>query len=389
MITPSEIAAKVTSAYEDRFLPLWVRGDDAEFFPLRIPANLSLDANDISSTIQAVDELRESSRQSRGWGYTVHWEEVRLRDFGRNSKPSRVTVDSLQDLLRLAGRRKAFQATRSVVERLRSDLPGVEDWIVKHVRTLDQLHGSIGGLIAVSQFFMENPWPDCYARQILVPVDTKFVERHAPTLRQWLRLLLPGSAINVSESQFANQFGLRDKERHRRLRILDQSLLAELPVSFAELSLPPRALASLPVRDATVVVVENRLNLFTLPSMQRSVGIEGEGKAVTRLRKLEWLHDNRLIYWGDIDVDGFAILSSLRGLFPHLESVLMDQETLDSHLEYQVPGNGRAPSPPSNLKPHEAAAFQICASNNVRLEQERVLQQFATIALSEFVTDAT
>jgi len=89
------------------------------------------------------------------------------------------------------------------------------------------------------------------------------------------------------------------------------------------------------------------------------------------------------------DVDGFAILSSLRGLFPHLESVLMDQETLDSHLEYQVPGNGRAPSPPSNLKPHEAAAFQICASNNVRLEQERVLQQFATIALSEFVTDAT
>ncbi|NQV24734.1 MAG: hypothetical protein HQ518_10225 [Rhodopirellula sp.] len=386
MITPSEIASKASNAYEKKFLPLWIRGDEAEFFPLPIRANLSLDASDISSTIQAVDKLREGSKQSRGWGYTVHWEEVRLRDFGRNSKPARVTIDSLDDLLRLTGTGKSFQTTCSVVKRLRSDLPDLEDWIVSHVRMLGKLHESVDGLIAVSRFFMEHPWPDCYARQIPVPVDTKFVERHESTLRQWLRLLLPGSAIDVSESQFASQFGLRDKQTHRGIRVLDSSLLAELSLPFAELSLPLRALATLPVRDATVIVVENRLNLFTLPSLHRSIGIEGEGKAVTRLRKLKWLHDNRLIYWGDIDVDGFEILSSLRSLFPHAESVLMDEKTLELHPDEQIPGNHRAPSPPSNLKLHEAAVFQRCAGRNIRLEQEKVLQKYSDAALAALMT---
>tara|TARA_R110002072_G_scaffold243821_2_gene403058 strand:+ start:29644 stop:30792 length:1149 start_codon:yes stop_codon:yes gene_type:complete len=382
MITPSEIASKAANAFEKKFLPLWIRSDDAEFFPLQIRASLSLNANDISSTIRSVDKLREGSKQSRSWGYTVHWEEVRLRDFGRNLKPARVTVDTLDDLLRLTGKVKSFQETCSVVARLRADLPDLEDWIVGHVRTLGKLHDSIDGLIAVSRFFMENPWPDCYARQIPVPVDTKFIERHESTLRQWLRLLLPGSAIDVSESQFANQFGLRDKQAHRGIRILDEALLTELHLPFVELSLPLQALAALPVRDTTVIVVENRLNLFTLPLMHRSLGIEGEGKAVTRLRKLEWLHVNRLIYWGDIDVDGFEILSSLRNLFPHVESVLMDEKTLDTHPNAQIPGNKREPPPPSNLKPHEAAAFQLCAQHNIRLEQEKVLQKYTEAALT-------
>jgi len=382
MITPSEITGKAANAYEKKFLPLWICSDESEFFPLQIRANLSLDANDISSTIQAVETLRENSGQSRGWGYTVHWEEVRLRDFGRNLKPARVTIDTLDDLLRLAGAGKSFQETRSVVKRLRSELPDLEAWIVSHVRTLGKLHESVDGLIAVSRFFMRNPWPDCYARQIPVPVDTKFVERHESTLRQWLRLLLPGSAIDVSESQFASQFGLRDKQTHRGLRVLAGSLLAELSLPFAELSLPLRTLATLPVRDATVIVVENRLNLFTLPSLHRALAIEGEGKAVTRLRKLEWLHHNRLLYWGDIDVDGFEILSSLRSLFPHVESVLMDEKTLQTHSNEQNSGNDRSPSTPSNLKPHEAAAFQLCARHNIRLEQEKVLQKYADAVLT-------
>ena len=93
MITPAEIATKAKNAYEKRFLPLWIRGNAAAFFPLRIPANLKLNAEDIAGTIGAVDKLRNGSKESRGRGYTVHWEEVNLRDFGRNQKPQLITID--------------------------------------------------------------------------------------------------------------------------------------------------------------------------------------------------------------------------------------------------------------------------------------------------------
>lgn len=376
MITPAEITTKAKNAYEKKFLPLWIRGDAAGFFPLRIPANLKLSAKDIAGTIGAVDKLRNGSKESRGRGYTVHWEEVNLRDFGRNQKPQQITIDTLDDLLTLAGSRSSFEATQQVAAQIRAELPALEDWLVQRVRSLDGLLDSIDGLIAVAHFFIANPWPDCFSRQIPVAVDTKFVERNESVLRQWLRLLLPGSAIDVNETAFANQFGLRDKETHRGIRLLDRKLLTEMSLPFAEMSLPVRLMAQFAVQDATVVVVENRLNLFTLPEIERGIGIQGEGKAVTRLRKLEWPQQNRLLYWGDIDVDGFEILASLRSVFPHAESLLMDEETLNAHVDYQGSGNGRRPAQPANLTSQEAAAFVRCAEGNIRLEQERIPQNY-------------
>jgi hypothetical protein len=229
-------------------------------------------------------------------------------------------------------------------------------------------------LVAVTDYFVRNPWPDCFARQFSVPVDTKFVERHQPVLRQWLDTLLPASAIDVNETKFAKRFGLRDGRQHRAIRVLDRDVIGELGLPFEELSLPLRSLETLPVRDVTVIIVENRLNLFTLPSVTRAIGIQGDGKAVTRLETLKWLNYNRVIYWGDIDVDGFGILSSLRNLFPHTESILMDRSTLARHGAYTTEGNGHALALRSNLDLEEAATFQLCCTKNLRLEQERVLQ---------------
>jgi hypothetical protein len=180
---------------------------------------------------------------------------------------------------------------------------------------------------------------------------------------------------------------LRDGQHHRAIRLLDRDLLGELHLPFDELSLPLRSLATLPVRNSTAIIVENRLNLFTLPARARTVGIEGEGKAVTRLERLKWLHDNRIVYWGDIDVDGFQILSALRNLFPHTESVMMDRATLEEHRGFVIDGNGRSVNVKSNLTDEEAATYQICQQKNLRLEQERVFQSYAEGVLTR-VQDA-
>jgi len=41
-----------------------------------------------------------------------------------------------------------------------------------------------------------------------------------------------------------------------------------------------------------------------------------------------------LLYWGDIDTHGFAILDQLRGHFPRAASFLMDPQTLLAHRSH-------------------------------------------------------
>jgi len=382
--SPEEIAARAKNAYP-RFLKQWVRGEDERFFPYRVRVRLAVDPEDPSGTIAASEKLLLNSKTHRGWGYTVHREQVRTRQFGRNPIPKAITIDTIDDLLRLAGKRDEFAATRRVVNHVRKEIPQLQQWLVTHVNSLEKIAEPIEDLVHVSRYFVDNPWPDCYARQIPVSVDTKFVDRHKGVLRQWLDLLLPASAIDVNESTFALRFGLRDDQSHHAMRMLDPHLLVELDLPYDEMSLPLRSIAALPVNSATVLIVENRLNLLTLPPTPRGIGLRGEGNAVARLERIKWLHDNRVLYWGDIDVDGFLILSRLRNLFPHVESIMMDRDTMAHHERYVVEGNGSTPAAPANLTAAEADAFAFCSQDNCRLEQEKIGQPFVDRTMAEWI----
>lgn len=379
-LTPEDIKAKAEHAYP-RFLALWVSGADREFFPYRVRARFSIDATDPNGTIRASEALMAKSKTARGWGYTVHREKVRMRDFGNNPVPRAITIDTQEDLLRLINKQAEFDATTQVAEAVRAALPALSGWLESNVRSLHRLSDSVTGLVQVAQYFISHPWPDSYARQIPVSVDTKFVQRHQGTLRQWLDLLLPASGVDVNETTFARRFGLRDGQEHRAIRILDPQLAGELDLSFDELSLPLRSIAALPVRNATVFIVENNLNLLTLPRIPRGLGIRGEGNSVNRLEQLRWLDTNRVLYWGDIDVEGFVILSRLRNLFPHVESVLMNLDAIRQHQNLLIEGSGAMMASPTNLTAAEAEAFHYCLNGNRRLEQERISQPYVDHAL--------
>ena len=385
LVSPEEIVVRAENAYP-RFLKKWVRDEHEDFFPHRLRVRLAVDSRDPSSTIEASEKLLMMSKSRRGWGYTVHREQVRLRDFGSNPVPKAITIDTIDDLLRLAGKREEFAATQRVVDHIRTELPQLDEWMATRVQSLQRIAEPIEDLVRVARYFINNPWPDCYARQIPVSVDTKFVDRHKGVLRQWLDLLLPASAIDVNESTFAPRFGLRDGQPHRAVRLLDSRLLGELALPYDEMSLPLRSIASLLVKNATVLIVENGLNLLTLPPFRRGIGLRGEGNAVNRLERLKWLHYNRVLYWGDVDVDGFLILSRLRNLFAHVESIMMDRDTLTRHETYVVTGNASTPSIPTNLTAAEAAAFTFCSQNNCRLEQEKLQQPFVDQTLSKLAT---
>ena len=383
-VTPKEIADKAVKAYPG-FLKDWIRGEGGNYFPHTVRGvDRKFDPKNFSESIKADEKLQLGSLAKRGWGYTVNRKRTNKQSSGKNPYIESITIKKRGDFLRLAKKVDEFAATGRVVERVRAELPPLEGWLVKHVNTLHKHAEAIEGLIGVAQYFLKNPWPDCYLRQIPVPVDTKFIENHTPVLVQWLDALLPVTAYDPSEKKFAQRYGLRDGPPHQALRVLDPQLQQEIGLPFDELSLPLKFMATLSVQNATAVIVENDTNLFLLPAFPRGIGIRGNGNAVVLLERLKWLATNRILYWGDFDVDGFMILSRLRNLFPHTESIMMDFEKMPSLEKHLGGGNGKpAPPAPTNLTSGELAAFEFCSLHNYRLEQEKIPPDFVERAFAD------
>ena len=369
MIQPDEIRRKAENLYSD-FLCAWLAGEP--FFPRPIPANRELDANDHAGAITAITALRDGSKEVRGFGYSVEWRQKRSRAFGRNPFPERIFFESQNDFLRLISKLPEFATFVDAVDRLRVEFSELNDWIRSHHQLLVEVAPDLDGLLEVLRYFRANPRPNRFARELSLSVDTKFIERHEHVLRDWFDLVLPPNSIRSDVTHFARRYGLRYPELHVVTRFLDAELQCELNCPWPELSLPISALASLPIRDVEVIIVENKVNLLTLPTRRRTIGLGALGRAVSELHSVRWLATTTITYWGDLDVEGFEILSALRAEFPHVVSLLMDVATITRYRSLAVPGTGRQPSLPPHLTTTELLAFDLCRQENLRIEQERL-----------------
>ncbi len=377
--TPSEIRKKATGVYR-KYLRAWINGSADEFFPYRLGVGLTL-AKDFATARSQRETLLKSSKQPGRKGYTVHMRKVQTRDFGKNQIPRGITIDTLDDLLFLTGTEKDFAAAGHVIDQVRIHLPELEPWLQQNAGTLHKLADRIEGLIAVARYFKENPTREHFLRQIRVPSDSKFAERNTAILDAWLQRIVPPSSIDLTQQDFSRRYGLPVAEGHWMLRVLDPTLLPKLGLPFSELSLPVAAIAQLPLGSLTILITENRIPLLTLPELPQTVALWGQGNAVVHLQSLKLLHECRLLYWGDLDVEGFQILARLRANFPHTQSVLMDEATLRQHLQWKVAGTGATCEVPENLTPEERVAFEYCVRENCRVEQERVAQAYVEAVL--------
>jgi hypothetical protein len=125
-----------------------------------------------------------------------------------------------------------------------------------------------------------------------------------------------------------------------------------------------------------VFITENEVNGLVFPDIPASLVIFGLGYGVQLLGEVEWLKEKTLYYWGDIDTHGFAILDRLRADFPHVQSFLMDHETLLAHRELWVTEEDRYEGALSRLTPPERSLFDDLKHDSlgrrIRLEQERI-----------------
>lgn len=210
-------------------------------------------------------------------------------------------------------------------------------------------------------------------------MDTKFIETRKAILMTLLPLVLPpedrAGITGLSWHGFERKFGLKYDPPLIRYRLLDPDLIK---LGFSDYRCPFKGTG--PKRPG------RRYCLCHGKQDQRpgiSPGERGHGDfrsgvwgENTQANPLAW--KKNIVYWGDIDTHGFAILSRLRDHFPKVSSMLMDHKTLIAHENLwgtEDPAK-RHTNDLARLTKEEHTLFlelqQDRLGSNIRLEQERI-----------------
>jgi hypothetical protein len=242
-------------------------------------------------------------------------------------------VDGFQQAWEVLGVRASVQRFAELLDRTRSLSPALISWLERRpLKALDLAEVWDRVLHTVS-WIEANQRPGMYLRQVDVPgVDTKFIEAHRAVLAELLDLVLDPGWVRAEAGSFEERYGFARKPGYVRFR-----------------SGPGTGLV--PVPDDAMVIF-------------------GGGFAVSVLSSLAWLRSVEVVYWGDIDTHGFVILGRLRQLFPHVESMLTDSQTLLAHRSHWGTEPVLARDRANLLTADEESVYRELAG--VRLEQERI-----------------
>lgn len=300
-----------------------------------------------------------------------------MRGADRQTLPTKIIIETEADYFRLLKRKREFDAFMEDITLIRSRLPELEAWLDANPLQVIKYHELWAKLLFICEYFKATPTPRLYIRQLPVPVHTKFIEQHEAILKQLLDNVLPSEAIYSTEFGFVPCYGLRSDEALVRFRLLDPTLQHMLNLPFDDLAVPGSRFATFDLSPRRCVIVENKMNFLTLPAMMNTFGIFGSGfTVVDTLVDAQWLAKCAIYYWGDLDAQGFQILSMLRRIFPHVVSLMMDEQTIATFRDRVREGRESKILDLPYLTLEEQSMYEQLVAQNSRLEQEQIDYQY-------------
>lgn len=374
--TPEDIAAKVRRRWDNGSL-LRARAAGEPFDPIEVslrgpkPSEIGDDLAAAGNWVAMLDIGRWDDHR-----YTLEWQTVGGRSIGRNQLPNRAVVSSFEQALALLNETTAAGRFDEMLL-LAQQHPRVRQWILANPHRALALAVEMPRLIAAFVWLDEHRGSGRYLREISAQgVDTKFAERHRSDLAAML-------GVPTTAAGFLAGLGLRSKPGLLRLR---PAASLGLPTPLTELGVRPEELAKLSVKPRIAIIVENEISYLSVDVPADGIVFWGKGFDVDQVGRLGWLADAEILYWGDIDTHGFAILDRLRAWLPQTRSVLMDRDTLLAHRDRWVTEDRPAKSALPRLTSDEQALYSELVEDShdvrVRLEQERIDWQWVESRLS-------
>ncbi|HEY9133550.1 MAG TPA: Wadjet anti-phage system protein JetD domain-containing protein [Dyella sp.] len=392
---PEKLHARLRSLWVSR-RARWLRGEGD--WPLALPLKQPTER-------QAMDQWPVFDHWLRSWhteaAGQVTWEVTRWRQVGDQSLPTCWSFDSPSSVAATLGESPRWQRAKRRFVRLAQwpmDEHAAERWSEQLSRDFDVLadweEGAFEQLVRVVEWLWRHPRSGLYPRQLpIAGIDSKWVERRSGLVGAWV------AALHGSQRrEFYQASGLRAYPDRLRMRILDPALRAywrgcsdiEAPVAdFMQLE---------GFYPECVIMVENLATGMAVQDLPGTIVFMRRGYAVEALAQLPWLKEvPLLLYWGDIDTHGFAILNRLRSYVPRVRSLMMDDAAvLESFADLvgEEPRQAGAEDLPL-LSVQERRLYQCLRGigdspvmQGRRLEQERIAWDFAWLRITSARSDS-
>ena len=365
--TPASVAAAARRRWDDGTL-LRAFATGKPFLAIEVPLR-GPSAGDLGDHFDAAREwsstLRHASRGGRA--YTLVNGRIGGRLTGSTEVPVRAMVDSFEQAWLLLGTGGDASALRQLVD-TSEHVPRGREWALASPLAAVALAREWPAVLSAYTWLDSNRGSGRYLRQVSAPgVDTKFIERHRSALGSML-------GVSTGAGAFARELGLASKPATVRLRF--DPVVLQAPSGLSEAMLRTEELGSLDVRPRRALIIENEITYLSVPVPPGCVVLWGKGYDADQPASLQWLSDIDVVYWGDIDTHGFAILNRVRAHLPTARSALMDRETLLAHESSW--GHESAPTDIglARLDTAEHALYSDIVTDRygpaVRLEQERI-----------------
>jgi len=348
-------------------------GEEAGFphaFPLGRPA-----AADLRGDYAAVLSLTVLWQDwARDHGVELAYETRVAAGGTRQTVPTHVRVDSISHAAAIVGAgwpdRLARGRDRLTV--LTENYPGLQD-ASRLVRLVDSYSTVDFALLqTVADWYLEDPTRarNLTPRQVPIPgLHAKWLQSHLPAVQALTGVndlgLLAGHPPRIHFTY------LDPTHRAAGGRVHDSATVGD---TFVPAYLPQ-----------VVVISENKDTAIHFPALDRGISVEGVGRGGRTVASFPWIRDAPVVvYWGDIDKDGYEILNGYRVDFGRqLDSILMDQATYESFEQYgtNLDQHGReirpgAPRIVDRLSEDERAVYLRLLDDqhagHRRVEQERI-----------------
>jgi hypothetical protein len=327
MITPAEILKKAERQYATFLTAVLTR---QRFFPFEIKGNKGKASDSYEKIFREIKRLLEGEKKKIGYGYTVLLKAVNTRYAGEISMPDQIYFENVEDYVKFIDKEKEFLEFQKAARTCRKQLPELQQFMAENSLKVIKFLPIWNKIIEVGLFFLDNPKPNIYVREI-PNIPSTFIEDNQAILSEILSFVLPKEAIFEEESIFEKRFGLKYELPQIRIRSLTGNI-DNLPISDVTLSLNDWQKINLGAE--MIFIITDKINFLRFPEFPNAIAILGTPKALENLSELAFLRNKKLYFWGDLTIQGVTQLSSIRKGFPSVQSFLMNSETLEKYTNF-------------------------------------------------------
>lgn len=371
MITPAEIRKKAERQYSTFLSAVLLR---TPFFPFHIKGNKGKASDSYEKLFRDITRLLESEKQKIGYGYTVTLKKVNTRQAGKISMPDTIFFENVEDYIKFIDKEKEFLVFQKAVRQTHKRIPELKAWMAKEPLKVIKHLSIWENLLEVCEFFLENPTPNIYAREISTSTTATFIESHQKILTELLDAL---QLANNSSSIFEERYGLKYDVPLIRVRNIQQFIASALA---DDISLSIEDWNKLALSPKCIFIITDRLDFLRFPKNEGALIILGTTEVLMYLDKLSFIKDTQIYFWSDLSVQSVTQLSLVRVKFPNTKSFLMNIELLETYKEAVQIVKVKKKEIIPHLTPQEQALLMELQKGK-QLLQKHIQQEEIEIAL--------